>query len=854
MNANRSVVVSRLVMQWFVIMLAGWLMLGTALAETRTWDGTTGNWLDAGRWSGGTVPQAGETAVVNDGSILLDSPTADLAAFTMNGGTLTFTNWTTALRATNVTVSGGTMTLPPAFTDVEMSNRVYVVCSNFTLGASAVIDVDAKGFLASQEWRSPDNVAYGPGAPGPSAHYGAGAGYGGIGGFGSSGSTPGGPIYGRTNAPTQPGSGGGGNSLTGHGGGSVRIDAVGTVTIDGTVTAKGGSPSHGGGGSGGGIFISCARFEGAESGLLLAEGGDRNVTGSTSKGGTGGGGRIAVAIGVSAADVQSLIDGDPVANVFTSERCGKYRGNYSVANGAPLATWHPWPTGDHHEGEPGTFRFVTTSSDSEFWLYVRGDPDDHGNPLPYGHGINTSLADGTQITNSIQAFVDDGDGIGWNFLGWSVTNQAGALVAEGTSTQTVFTLSTNVVLTYQWTNMYQLSVTSAVPVQGSVNSGTGEGWYTNGVAVSGISATPASGYEFNRWTGIGVPAGQETSNPLATTMIEPRLLAANFSKIGGETKTWNGDGDWDEPGQWTPDGIPGWADDAVIASGTVTVPEPHVTGSLTVNSGASMIFTNWNAKLTAAGTITVDGTVTTPPHFTEAAMSNRVYLVCREFVLSDGGHIDVAAKGFSASPHITIPSGEGPGKGFANGHFGGGGGHGGGGGSGTSGVGGGTYGVTNMPTAPGSGGGGNGGGGNGGGAVFIDVSRKVTIDGTINASGGNGSAQCGGGSGGSIFIACQAFQGAASGVLRADGGNGAHTSSGAGGGGRIAVAIGLTAAQLEYLIANGRAGSLTVSETHPNYAGVFSAGGSLVPADRSGEDGTKRFLFAPPRGSLIMLR
>ncbi len=45
-----------------------------------------------------------------------------------------------------------------------MSNRVYVVCSSFTLGASAVIDVDAKGFLAIQEWRSPDNVAYGPGA------------------------------------------------------------------------------------------------------------------------------------------------------------------------------------------------------------------------------------------------------------------------------------------------------------------------------------------------------------------------------------------------------------------------------------------------------------------------------------------------------------------------------------------------------------------------------------------------------------------------------------------------------------------------------------------------------------------
>lgn len=66
----------------------------------------------------------------------------------------------------------------------------------------------------------------------------------------------------------------------------------GTVTLNGTITADGGSGvSYSGGGSGGGIHVVCTRIRGA-GGLLSANGGSGAI--SSGAGGGGGGGRIAV--------------------------------------------------------------------------------------------------------------------------------------------------------------------------------------------------------------------------------------------------------------------------------------------------------------------------------------------------------------------------------------------------------------------------------------------------------------------------------------------------------------------------------------------------------------------------------
>ena len=199
------------------------------IAATRTWNGTTGNWSDSTRW-GGTVPQNGDDAVINSGSVLLSSDTAVLGSLTMGGGTLTCSNWNTRIRATNVVINGGTLTLPSAFsTNSPSSNRVWIVATNFTLGASAQINADYAGYLRLN----------GPGAGSSiySTSYGSGAGYGGEGRYDTGGS-PGGKPYGNINAPIYPGSGGGHPTYGGAGGGAAHRH-VGRCHVDRSTTRAG---------------------------------------------------------------------------------------------------------------------------------------------------------------------------------------------------------------------------------------------------------------------------------------------------------------------------------------------------------------------------------------------------------------------------------------------------------------------------------------------------------------------------------------------------------------------------------------------------------------------------------------
>ena len=100
------------------------------------------------------------------------------------------------------------------------------------------------------------------------------------------------------------------------------------------------------------------------------------------------------------------------------------------------------------------------------------------------------------------------------------------------------------------------------------------------------------------------------------------------------------------------------------------------------------------------------------------------------------------------------------------------------------------YGSLRDPVAPDSGGAtepNNGGiGGAGGGAVRIEATSQVTVDGVVLADGQDSPYRGGGGSGGSILINCATFGGGAGGLLSAKGGSQDHIS-GSGGGGRIAV-------------------------------------------------------------------
>lgn len=139
-----------------------------------------------------------------------------------------------------------------------------------------------------------------------------GGGYGGIGGAGIF--SAGGIMYGTINAPTAPGSGAGTYfEASGRGGGVVRIEANGNITVNGTLTATGSGSNRGGGGAGGSIFLQCNELSG--SGTLNADGGKQA---SPDHHGDGGGGRIALVV---------------TSDRLSGEAAGAYEGYAGSANG-----------------------------------------------------------------------------------------------------------------------------------------------------------------------------------------------------------------------------------------------------------------------------------------------------------------------------------------------------------------------------------------------------------------------------------------------------------------------------------------------------------------------------------------
>ena len=266
------------------------LFLAAAQAGAKTWTATgTNNWFVDGNWSPSGVPQAGDDVVItNVGVTVLLTNAAPasgwLSSLTIsNTATLIFSNWTTSLSATNVTIANqATVTLPPPFTNNVMSNRVWLVCSNFFLAANAVIEASERGYAGVA-----NVLGQGPGGGSVGR---AGAGHGGFGGnFQESGGRP----YGSETVPETPGSSGGNNGATpgGHGGGVVRIDASGAMTIYGGIKAKGGSSvGLNGGGAGGSILITCLTLSGTN-GLITADGGNYAAGNNVA---AGGGGRIAI--------------------------------------------------------------------------------------------------------------------------------------------------------------------------------------------------------------------------------------------------------------------------------------------------------------------------------------------------------------------------------------------------------------------------------------------------------------------------------------------------------------------------------------------------------------------------------
>ena len=297
---------------------------------TNLWIGTNGALASVGsNWYLGHSPTNTET-------VLLDADTSNLtwdAAATNTvaswiqttnyTGTVTFATVSGTAGFTNLTVTGdmtlskGTLT-HIANSSAETYKLNLTVNGGMIIETGGVINVDGMGYA----------FGYGPGR-GVAAF----GGYGG-GGHGGIGGTSKGVTYGSITTPTNCGSSGS-NWHDGGGGGVVKLNVGGTLTVNGTISANGYTPSSSGNCSAGGgsVYIRAGAIIGTTTGVIRANGGNS----PSSNEGSGGGGRVSVILTNAVADFSGY-SGTMIA-------CG---GNAGYAGAAGTVYQETAPQGTGH--------------------------------------------------------------------------------------------------------------------------------------------------------------------------------------------------------------------------------------------------------------------------------------------------------------------------------------------------------------------------------------------------------------------------------------------------------------------------------------------------------------------------
>ncbi len=267
---------------------------------------------------------------------------------------------------------------------------------------------------------------------------------------------------------------------------------------------------------------------------------------------------------------------------------------------------------------------------------------------------------------------------------------------------------------------------------------------------------------------------------------------------GGATNTWTGSGSWTNTSHWSLGHVP-VAGEAVAVTGTVRMDAATpALASYRLAPGAVHTLAGWNTAL-RADDVSIEGTLDHDPNTAAApdpggewVPDARIRIVCGDLTVAPGGRLLADERGFRGGSHYADGCGPGAGAAVTRAESASGADHGGISGKSFGRV----YGDRFAPELPGSGAGGfgnsgaDGHGGHGGGAILVEASGTVRLDGAVTANGGgnyNQSFVSGGGSGGSVFVACHRLEGA--GRVEARGGpGGTHVwSSGGGGGGRIAL-------------------------------------------------------------------
>jgi hypothetical protein len=638
------------------------------------------------------------------------------------------------------------------------------IAGNMTIAALTSINLDGKGF----------GPGAGPGAGRPgttNTNPPVPSGGGGNGGNGG-GVENGGTAYGTFQGPIDAGSGGGGDALAGIGGGALRLNVQGTLTIAGSITANGTQGTIGGnrgGGSGGSIWIMAGTMAGG--GSITAIGGQGRSQ-STAFGGGGAGGRIAMSATTStftgtirangvrgpngnraggagtsftrlgASPTRLVLDNFGLSNALDSKLDTAstdfsgdlvFDGNLVVARGARLS---------HPRGEPLNLRVtgdMTIDATSAFDVSGRGFPAGTGDSRPVGSGGAGYGGTGGGI----------GGGAGYGSIENPTGFGSGAGIGGGTGGGFA-----------QLTVDGTLSLDGLIGSNGFAGSGSGSSGGGSGGSVL-VRATTLTGGGLLRASGgagrgeggggsggrIAVYSGSSSFSGATEACGEGSI---NDGRIrGGAGTVWQRD-DSQPLAKLT-------IDNCDQANGATT----EIVGSRRFESD---LYVGGFAKLSH------------PP------MTKSFLTFAGNATIAPTGSFDVSGRGFAP--------GDNPGPGAGLGRAGGG--YGGAGGTYLpTDIGGLPYGVPLAPLDFGSAGstgvgaGPNSAAGAGGGVVRLIVEGLLQVDGSIVSDGTRGVGQySGGGSGGSVYLTAGRIAG--TGALSARGGNAANLAAG-GGGGRIRI-------------------------------------------------------------------
>ena len=693
----------------------------------------------------------------------------------------------------------------------------WVSISNQTLTVTGNAIVQAGGGIIADGTGSPAGQGQGAGRSGGNDLFvGGGGGYGGYGASG--GGTPyayGGRTYGSATEPTAIGSGGGGPSsvyrlpMGGAGGGAIGLTVTGTLQVDGRISALGlaGSGPSTGGGSAGSIYLRVGTLTG--SGVISANGGAGNFWG-----GGGGGGRIAIVYkandfsgrmsayggaGYSAGGAGTIymrpailpagsnplmvVDNGGQAGTNTSW-AGFGTADLTVRGGAVVASSISQTVGELVLASNGwvllsvtneTVPILTVSRDAIVQAGCGIIADGTGFPASQGQGA------GRYVSTS-SGYVGSGGGYGGSGGSSGGTQPVAGGTYYGSATTPNMPGSGGGApgTTYFWDaggGGIRLDVSGTLQVDGRIsaggaaavipNLGGGSGgsiWLTAGTLAGGgvISANGGAGNGLGGGGGGGRIALQYSSNVFLGVLsayggsgYNPGGAGTIYSKANNQL-----------PGQLLVDngGHAGTNTTWTDASGI----------DLTVQGGAVVALPNGQA-------------------FSNLLVASNGWISLTRQLLTVTGNATVQAGGGIIADATGYASGLGFGAGkytvsSASGTVGGGGGYGGYGAAGGGTVpasGGSTYQRVTNPTDPGSGGGSGSqsslAGGAGGGAIRMNVTGTLLVNGRVSANGGLGLTQGGGGgSGGSVWLTAGTLAG--NGIISANGGSGNQLGGGGGGG------------------------------------------------------------------------